>query len=104
MGELQSAGFSKAEAAQLRKLVALLYERELTTVLEGLATSVDEWRAGRMNAFDLSDAIHHVHGENRSLWSLYNSGMREDVFVKGAIERGLLSPDDLPEKLRKKLG
>ena len=103
MGELQSAGFSKAEAAQLRKLVGLLHERELTTVLEGLAALVDEWRAGRINAFELSDAIHEVHGENRALWGLYSSGMREDVFVKLAIERGAISPDELPKQLRKKL-
>ncbi|MBI2796662.1 MAG: hypothetical protein HYX65_08170 [Gemmatimonadetes bacterium] len=95
---------TKADVATLRRLVGSLYERELTAVLEGLAKAVDDWRAGRIDAFKLSDAIHHVHKKNQALWGDFNSGLPPNLLVKLAIERGVLRADEVPEPLLAKLG
>jgi len=95
--------FTKAELRTLRDLAGTAYERELDAALKEFAADVDDWRAGRINAFDLSDCIHEFHNTTaRELWKLYN-GLKPPFIVTSALERGVLVESDVPGPLRARL-
>lgn len=63
----------KAERARLRELASIAYERELARELAELEDGFRRWRAGEINAFGLSEAIHLFHqGPSRDLFSKYS--------------------------------
>ena len=92
MGKGRELG--KAERAHLRELASAAYERELSRELGELETEFRRWRAGEINAFDLSEAIHNFHqGTSRDLFSKYAPSNLE-IVVAQAIHEGILSKDE----------
>lgn len=70
-----TSDLTKQQKRELRRIVALAYERELSAALATLEEQFCRWRAGEIGPHDLGDAIHKFHqGPNRSLWSRYNEG------------------------------
>lgn len=66
---------TKAQKRELRRIVALAYERELTAALASLEEQFRRWRAGELGPHDLGEAINAFHqGPSRTLWSRYNEG------------------------------
>jgi hypothetical protein len=79
---------------RLRDLASLAYERELSSALSVLEGEFGRWRGGEINAFDVSEAVHHFHqGPARELFSRYGPSDLELV-VAGAIRRGIISRDE----------
>lgn len=91
---------SKVDRQQVRDLLATAYERELTEALRDLASQVNDWKRRRINAFDLTDAIHDFHdGIARDLWKHYNGGVADLVLLRLAVERGALAATEVPRHL-----
>jgi hypothetical protein len=87
--------FTKRERKELRRLADLAYERELNAELDKLALRFDEWRAGQMSPYDLSDAIHEFHnGAARDLFVFYTRGDPAHKVAR-ALAIGGLAPEEL---------
>ena len=85
---------TKAQRSRLRELASVAYERELSGELESLEDDFKRWRAGEINAFGLSEAIHAFHQEAaRELFKKYNSSV--EIAVAQAIHFGILSKDEV---------
>jgi hypothetical protein len=90
---------TKAQRRKLRELGGMAYERELAQELAKLEAEFARWRAGNMDAFDLSEAIHKFHqGPARELFSRYGHS-NVDLAVAQAINRGLVSRDEVGDDL-----
>jgi hypothetical protein len=88
----------------LREYSGLAYEAELRHELEALSAKFDEWKAGRMEGWELTEAIHRFHnGAARELFKKYNSGLTE-FNVAHAIFTGLLDRGRIPQELLNYLG
>lgn len=86
-----SPATQKPTRKKVRALARLAYERELANALAALEAEFTHWRAGRLDAFDLSDRVHAFHdGTARDLYKLYVLGEPELVVAR-ALERGLVS-------------
>lgn len=95
--------FGKAQRRELRRLVALAYERELATELEAVETHFRQWHAGNLDVQQLSDLIHQFHdGVARDLYVMYTRGQLGSV-VAQAVARNVLHENDLPFDLRELL-
>lgn len=85
---------TKAQRRRLRELAGVAYERDLSEELAKLEPEFQRWRAGEMDAFALSDAIHRFHqGPSRRLFSRYD-GANLEFAVARAIHRGVLSKEE----------
>ena len=94
------AEFTAAQRKDLRRLVDVAYERELSEALGALEESFREWRCGSINAYDLSQVIHEFHdGSARDLWVTYNR-LKPDVLVAHALARGILTAKDVAPGIR----
>jgi hypothetical protein len=83
--------FSKAQHRRVREIGAMAYERELSAELSKLETEFGRWRAGEIDAYELSERIHRFHqGPARRLFSKYDHSNR-DFAVADAIRRGLIT-------------
>jgi hypothetical protein len=86
--------FTKAQRRRIRELGALAYERELSEELAKLEAEFKRWRAGEIDAFQLSEAIHRFHqGASRELFTRYDQSTLE-IAVAQAIHRGIVSQDE----------
>jgi hypothetical protein len=95
--------FSKSQSKHLRALAGVAHERELAAALTELEAQFVEWRAGRLSAFDLSDAIHAFHnGRARQLYVFYVEG-RPAPCVAHALANGTLREAEIPSELGAKL-
>ena len=66
---------TKGQKRELRRIIGLAYERELSAKLSELEEQFRRWRAGEIDAHDVSQAIHEFHqGAAREIWSRYNGG------------------------------
>lgn len=84
----------KAERARLHELASIAYERELARELAELEDGFRRWRAGEINAFGLSEAIHIFHqGPSRDLFSKYSPSNLE-IVVARAIHGGLITAQE----------
>lgn len=91
--------FDRDQRRTLRKLAALAWERELGSELASLASSFDEWNAGRLGAHELSDRVHEFHhGAARELYGLYTR-VHTSQLVARAVGLGVLSETEVPEAL-----
>jgi hypothetical protein len=87
-----------------RQWCEVAYERELATELEKLYDEFGRWKAGTINAFDLSELIHKTHdGAVRELYKFYVLGAGDDWAVACAVKKGILKRDELPPELLESL-
>ena len=89
---------SKAARKAIRDAASIAYERELTEELKELAQAFDKWRAGTVNAFDISDAIHEFHqGAARELFKHYEAGSNSvpDLSVAAAVLDGFMKLEEI---------
>jgi len=98
---------AKEQKRELRRIVALAYERELSAALATLEEQFRRWRAGEIGPHDLGEAIHGFHqGPNRTLWSRYNEGYGYLAAV-AAVATGIVAQHeaaaDLMEILKPRL-
>ncbi len=83
----------------LRQLATLAYERELGRELASLERGFQDWRQGRIDAFELTDRIHRFHnGQARELYSRYNVG-NQRLAVASAILEGIIGEAEVPQAL-----
>jgi hypothetical protein len=52
---------TKAQRKRLRELAAIAYRRQLAVELAELETDFTKWRAGKLDALELSERIHAFH-------------------------------------------
>jgi hypothetical protein len=72
----------------------LAYERDLSTELSKLEAEFGRWRAGEIDAHELSDRIHRFHqGPAQKLFSKYEHS-NLDFAVADAIHRGLITEEE----------
>ena len=91
--------FTKSERRDLRALVDLAREREMTSHLEGLAVQLDRWRKGELGPWELVDAIHEFHqGPSRDLHNRDPGNSMLLIYVVGAVNHGFLSKAEIPER------
>jgi hypothetical protein len=94
---------TKEEKRQARELAALGREAELAEALEELHELFSDWRKGRIDAFQLADAIHQFHdGQSRELFKMYNGLPPEDLAAR-AIAHELVPPAKIPRDLQRAL-
>jgi len=73
----------KALKREIRELAGVAHERLLAVELRKLDGAFARWRAGEMDAFELSALVHKFHeGPPRELWLRFNTN---DVRVLGWI-------------------
>jgi hypothetical protein len=86
--------FTKAQRRRLRELGAIAYERDLCAELTKLESEFGRWRAGEIDAHELSDHIHRFHqGPARELFSFYEQS-NLDFAVAHAIHRGVITEEE----------
>lgn len=80
----------------------IAYERELRAALTELLQVFHEWEAGKLNSFEMSEAIHKYHdGTARTLYKLYAMDCsREDWLLDAAVSHGIVSKEELPAVLQ----
>ena len=87
----------------LRKLVGYAHEEALKCELAKLQESFQEWKAGRISPFELSDMIHRFHeGPRKELFVKYVKGGLE-LLAADAVVNGLIPESAIPEELREHL-
>jgi hypothetical protein len=87
----------------IRELSDIAYQRELAEALDRLGQQFIAWREGKLDPFELEEAIHRFHnGIARELYSRYAGGLLE-ASVAGAINRGTISMAEGPEVARERL-
>lgn len=85
----------------IRELASTAYERELSIELSKLRAKFDEWHRDEIDAFELEQAIHAFHNAAaRELFNRYSSGPMLDHAVAGAVIRGAVQENELPEVAR----
>jgi hypothetical protein len=91
-------GIPKRVRRQLRELAGIAYERELSQELEKLAQGFEQWRQGKIDAFELNDLIHkHHNGASRDLWKHYHHSWLH-IQVAYAVRAGILREEEVPEE------
>jgi hypothetical protein len=72
----------------------IAYERDLSAELSKLETEFGRWRAGEIDAHELSDHIHCFHqGPARKFFSKYDHS-NLDFAVAHAIHQGLITEEE----------
>jgi hypothetical protein len=93
---------SKKQNKHLRELAGRAYEIELSKKLAGLHEQFEEWKAGTISVWDLSDLIHAFHDKDaREIYKFYVYGKKYQVQVAHAIHSGHLSIEDVEESCRR---
>jgi len=94
-------GLSKEEKRQAREVAAAAHNAELSAALEELALLFSDWHKGRIDAFQLADAIHQFHdGQSRELFNRYRGGLSPEDLAARAIAWELVAPSEIPRGLR----
>lgn len=93
-----SRDFTKKQKAEIRRLMGLAWERELTAALEELRGKFDAFKAGDLDPFDLSDTIHDFHDHTaRDLYKRYAYGSNffavPSAISREVIKRSEVSPE-----------
>jgi hypothetical protein len=95
---------TKEEKRQARELAEAAWKSELSQALEELAVLFADWQKGRIDAFQLSDAIHQFHdGQSRELFKRYRGGLRPEDLAARAIAWELVPPSEISAALRRAL-
>ena len=92
---------SKRARKDIREVASIAYERELSAQLVKLQRKFDEWHRKEIDAFQLEQAIHVFHdGAARDLFKRYSPGAVLDHTVAGAVLRGTIQEEEVPETIR----
>jgi hypothetical protein len=95
---------TKAARKTIRKLAGIAYERELSRELTKLEERFADWRSGRIDPFELNEAIHkHHNGVSRELFNRHSQGSMLDHVVATAILEGTIQEAEVPEEVREHL-
>jgi len=91
---------SKKQRSQVGELLKLAHTRELSRELETLEGKFRQWRASKIDVFELDDHIHeHYQGPSRKIWKMYSSVSDWELALPAAIHRGFLAVEDFPDDL-----
>jgi len=91
--------FGRSDRRALRELASSAWERELGAELTILASSFDEWKAGRLSPHELNARIHEFHqGASRDLYALYTR-VHPSQLVARAVGHGVLADTEVPGAL-----
>jgi hypothetical protein len=94
----------KSMKKRLRKLAAIAHERELTASLQELHAGFADWRAGRINSFELSDRIHAFHQQTaREIWKMYSTSKPSGMQLARALALGFVTEEEAGRELAEKL-
>ena len=63
-----------AERRAARERVAAYHEARLADLIEYVATAIERYRAGEIDAYDVDETIHRYHQAARELWKFCWSG------------------------------
>jgi hypothetical protein len=95
---------TKEEKRQARELADAAWKSELSEALEQLSVLFSDWHKSRIDAFQLSDAIHEFHdGQSGELFKRYRGGLRPEDLAARAIAWELVPPSEIPAALRRAL-
>ena len=84
---------------QLRKLMDMAYERELSHELSQLADHFDSWKAGKISAGELDHLIHRYHDDRaRELYKYYNA-VSPDLAVARAVAEGWFTQEMISDEV-----
>ena len=94
---------SKAQKRELRRIVALAHERELTRALTALETHHARWRNNEIDVFELNEEIHKFHdGISRELYKIYVLGEPHWGAARG-LANGVIEESEIDPALRPRL-
>jgi hypothetical protein len=84
----------------MRYLAGLAHEAELRRALEELSRDFQEWKAGEMDSFELSDRIHAFHdGPSRKIYVRYTGRLDPQFLVEYALAEGLIPEAAVPKEV-----
>jgi hypothetical protein len=79
--------FTREQRRLIRQLGAVAYERELSDALAIVESEFKKWRAGELDAFQMSERIHRFHqGPARELFSKYDHSTLDLAVRRRSIE------------------
>jgi hypothetical protein len=80
---------TKSERRAARERVGAYHEAELARLLEHVATAVECYRAGEIDAYALDETIHQYHRAAQELWKFCFSqgGGTHTEMIAGILER-----------------
>lgn len=91
---------SKHLKKQFRELIGIAYKRELAYHLNELAKKFDEWKAKKIDCWELNDLIHQFHnGISRDVYNTYNNNLDKRWLVSRAIANNFLQWDEVPQEV-----
>jgi len=94
---------TKGARRAIRNLAGIAYERELSRELTKLEKRFADWRSGRIDPFELNEAIHKHHdGVSRELFNRHSGSMLDHV-VATAILEGTIQEAEVPDSVREYL-
>jgi len=97
----------KALKREIRELAGVVHERWLALELGKLEGEFARWRAGELDAIELSALIHKFHeGPPRALWLMFNTNhvATLSLRLREALEDGTLRAEEVSEEVRVFLG
>lgn len=95
---------TKTQRRRLRELGGIAYGRELSDELAKLESEFTRWRDGKIDPFEVSEAIHRFHeGASRQLFSRYDSSNLKFA-VADALHRRVLSKQEAGAEMLELLG
>jgi hypothetical protein len=91
--------YAKTIRKKLRELAGLAHERELSRAMETLDSYFVRWHRQEIDCFELNDQIHSFHQKtSQELWKTHSS-MEDNFLVCRAVKLGILSKEDVAEKV-----
>ncbi|OBJ82580.1 hypothetical protein A9W97_23650 [Mycobacterium gordonae] len=63
-----------AERRAAREAVAGYHQKRLSELITHVASAIDRYRGGEIDAYDVDETIHHYHRAVRELWKFCWSG------------------------------
>lgn len=94
---------SRKTSKQMRALVQLAYERDLSRCIDVLLAQMNDWKDGKATIWDIEQSIHEFH--NKTARSLYRSYVMTDPLLAVAfgVAQGVISLQDVPEEERARI-
>jgi hypothetical protein len=78
---------TKSERRAAREVVAAYHEARLAELVARVAEAVDRHRAGKLDAFEVDEVIHHYHRAARKLWTFCDQSGAAVEITAYAIKR-----------------